>query len=229
MKEKIINKFESLSKREKILIAATGLVFIYSFWLLLALSPMNEHIINKETELNLSQQDINKFKEQAQQILINAEHPEMKILQSEQSQLQQKNQELELLFQNAAAHLMSAEEAIHFLKELLNTQPYLELLSYQSESGTLMSDKNLSHQQTFLNQPVSLKLKGDYFDLAEYLRKIETLHWHILLDEFNFKIQTYPDGIAQLKLHVLTVYRPTTMNINYSEASKKEKNVSTSE
>lgn len=48
-----------------------------------------------------------------------------------------------------------------------------------------------------------LVLRGNYFSIMQYLKKVEQLPWQLYWDKFNYSVSHYPIGIATIEFYTL--------------------------
>jgi len=49
----------------------------------------------------------------------------------------------------------------------------------------------------------SLSLRGDYFSILKFLKRVEGLKWQLFWDKFTYHVEKYPEGIATLEFYTL--------------------------
>ena len=52
---------------------------------------------------------------------------------------------------------------------------------------------------------ISLKLKGDYVNVFDYLKKIESLKWSVFWEDVNYIVESYPQAVVSIKLYTLSI------------------------
>ena len=56
-----------------------------------------------------------------------------------------------------------------------------------------------------LLQPINYQLviRGEYFSIMNYLKTLEQLPWRLYWDKFDYKVLTYPEGLATITFYTL--------------------------
>ena len=55
-----------------------------------------------------------------------------------------------------------------------------------------------------MNKYYKLHLRGGYFAIMSYLRKIEDLPWQIYWDEMSYQVDKYPIAKLELTFHAMS-------------------------
>ena len=109
----------------------------------------------------------------------------------------------------------------HALLELLKLKKGVSLLSFQlvgAESvvtstvnqdpdGTKNNESDLTENAPSLSlyrHGIKLKLKGNYFQLRDYLTQLEELSWTFFWQKFDYKLQEYPISELEIEMYSLS-------------------------
>ncbi|CAH1524234.1 MSHA biogenesis protein MshJ [Vibrio owensii] len=197
-------RFDEMSAREKVLIALCGLVTVVMLLFTLVLEPkLNEVTSNDKQLRNLNQTnqqtEIEILRIQAQL----KKDPNAEIDQAI-SQLLTESQHLSMQLSEIIEHLITPSQMASLLESVLEQQSGIHLLSLQTlPAEPITEDKEASQYSGYYVHPVRMELTGDYFSIANYLTKLESLPASYYWRSFSYKVEDYPK--AKLVLEVYTL------------------------
>lgn len=197
-------RFDEMSAREKVLIALCGLVTVIMLLFTLVLEPkLNEVTSNDKQLRNLKQTnqqtEIEILRIQAQL----KKDPNAEIDQAI-SQLLTESQHLSMQLSEIIEHLITPSQMASLLESVLEQQSGIHLLSLQTlPAEPITEDKEASQYSGYYVHPVRMELTGDYFAIANYLTKLESLPASYYWRSFSYKVEDYPK--AKLVLEVYTL------------------------
>ncbi|MGR5173958.1 type II secretion system protein GspM [Vibrio owensii] len=197
-------RFDEMSAREKVLVALCGLVTVVMLLFTLVLEPkLNEVTSNDKQLRNLKQTnqqtEIEILRIQAQL----KKDPNAEIDQAI-SQLLTESQHLSMQLSEIIEHLITPSQMANLLESVLEQQSGIHLLSLQTlPAEPITEDKEASQYSGYYVHPVRMELIGDYFAIANYLTKLESLPASYYWRSFSYKVEDYPK--AKLVLEVYTL------------------------
>jgi len=175
-------RFGDMSAREKMLVALCGFVR--------QLSNLKQS--NQKTEI-----DILRVKAQLKK------DPNADI-DLEISNLLTESQHLSMQLSQIIEHLVTPSQMAGVLESVLEQQSGIHLVSLQTlPSEPITEDKEASQYSGYYVHPVRMELTGDYFSIANYLNKLESLPASYFWRSFSYKVEEYPK--AKLVLEVYTL------------------------
>ena len=109
----------------------------------------------------------------------------------------------------------------HALLELLKVKKGVSLLSFQlvGAESVVTSTVNQDADRTKSNEAdltdnapslslyrhgIKLKLKGNYFQLRDYLTQLEEMSWTFFWQKFDYKLQEYPISELEIEMYSLS-------------------------
>lgn len=212
-----VEKFNGISKRERIIALLAALAVIYLLWSLLLLNPASsrlEGLQSREQALQGQERDL-RAQEQAFSQVAGQNPDSAKLRQAEQ--LRQRLNALDDELQALAVGLVPADMLPQVLHDVLSSTGELELLGMQTlpvERLSLTGDKPVSDaDQTQDSSPqevdvfrhaVELKVRGSYFAVARYVEALEQLQWRFYWDKLNYEVERYPLATATLEVYTLS-------------------------
>lgn len=224
------DKYLTLSMREQYLILLTGLVAVVfiTFYLFIG-TPIsqNKQYSQTITRLQLSNQSL-KISVMEMQTALQQDPNEdtrNKIAQYE-AKLAKIDESLltltsELIspvqMRYALLDLLKLEKGVSLLSfELLGAEPLLTNESAKSDTPKdnapeiMISKQNESNLISkapvgvnLYRHGIKIKLSGSYFDLRDYLSRLEKLSWKFFWQDFNFKLTEYPQSELEIQMYSL--------------------------
>jgi MSHA biogenesis protein MshJ len=97
------------------------------------------------------------------------------------------------------------------LRQVLREQRQLQLLDLRNEAptpifaSTQTPDKTADKNRPAIYQHgLTLRLKGRYFEVVNYLHTLENLPWHFYWQHFEYKVGTYPEAEVTVTVYTLS-------------------------
>lgn len=93
------------------------------------------------------------------------------------------------------------------LGELLSDQSGLRLQRVQTYPAVRLMETGEQQQPgaaAVFRHDLKLTLKGSFFQMKNYLKSVEELPQRVMVDEVNYRIDQYPDGILVVSVHTLS-------------------------
>jgi MSHA biogenesis protein MshJ len=219
-------KFSNTTEREQYLIIATGLVaIIFILYSLLLDAPLQRMAqLNNEIVTVQQSNDNNKISIQVLEQAL-TEDPNV-ALQKELSQYQAKLGEIDQQLLELTSDLIDPIQMRHALVKLLKLQKGVKLLSFQvlpaspvtqakaeekkettpdTEVAVVVDNSQAQIAQLRLyRHGIKIKLQGQYFQLKDYLSKLEDLSWKFFWQEFDYQLKAYPVSELEIEIYSLS-------------------------
>ncbi|MCF7373412.1 type II secretion system protein M [Vibrio sp. J2-3(2022)] len=197
-------RFGEMSAREKVLIALCGLVVVIMLLFTLVLEPKLNEIISNERQLSNLKQANQKIEIDTLRIQAQLKKDPNAEIDRTISNLLTESQHLSMQLAEIIEHLITPSQMAELLENVLEQQSGIHLLSLQTlPSEPITEDKEASQYSGYYVHPVRMELTGDYFSIANYLNKLESLPASYYWRSFSYKVEEYPK--AKLVLEVYTL------------------------
>lgn len=197
-------RFGEMSEREKVLIALCGLVVVIMLLFTLVLEPKLNEIISNERQLSNLKQANQKIEIDTLRIQAQLKKDPNAEIDRAISNLLTESQHLSMQLAEIIEHLITPSQMAELLENVLEQQSGIHLLSLQTlPSEPITEDKEASQYSGYYVHPVRMELTGDYFSIANYLNKLESLPASYYWRSFSYKVEEYPK--AKLVLEVYTL------------------------
>lgn len=98
--------------------------------------------------------------------------------------------------------LISPVQMHSVLKDMLQSQHGLKLISFENIPGKIIGTPNT--QYMLYEHGISIKFQGSYLSVLHYLEGLENLEWGFYWDSLEYKVTKYPAAEVTLELHTLS-------------------------
>lgn len=202
MLNKIQERFESLTSREKTIVITTLLVALWGCWDSLFFERMElKHKALKQELANINtqadgQREMASMLEKTANIDPNAENQiKLAELKNQYSRLQDQVMLGDKKF--VPPKLMAKA-----LNDILKQNQKLKLIKLESLPPTTLLDAKQQHQPVYKHGLV-ITFTGNYADTVNYFDALEALPWAIVWESLDYKVKNYP--MAEITLRAVTL------------------------
>ncbi len=202
MTETLLERFNSLTAREKIMFLATVLVLVWGAWDKWLYQPIKTSQNQLTTQLASIKLQISVQQQAARQIealgKIDPNQENKNKLTGVKEKLVKMKAQLGVgEKQFVPPHLMAK-----VLHDMLKKNNGLKLLKLETLPVTTLSEPNLDKSWIY-QHGLSVTLSGNYFNTLNYLKSLESLPWRFNWDTIDYQVKQYP--IAETTLLVYTL------------------------
>lgn len=169
-------RFGDMSTREKMLVALCGFVTVVMLLFTLVLEPKLNQISNNERQLSNLKQSNQKTEIDILRVKAQLKKDPNADIDLEISNLLTESRHLSMQLSQIIEHLVTPSQMAGVLESVLEQQSGIHLVSLQTlPSEPITEDKEASQYSGYYVHPVRMELTGDYFSIANYLNKLESL------------------------------------------------------
>lgn len=218
------DKFLASTPREQYLVLATGLfliVFCLYAWViepdLRQLTTSQKSIIHLKSSNTSTGQTTAAYKEALKV------DPNIKV-EKRIAQYEDKLAEVDKKLLSLTTELIDPIQMRYALLELLELQKGVSLVSFElvgveeisflADEEQVLENKNIKNEnKVAVEKPellnlyrhgIKIKLKGNYFQLRNYLKQLEALSWKFFWQDFQYNLQAYPESELEIKMYSLS-------------------------
>ncbi len=215
------DKFLKITPREQYLIFLSGLVLIGFGFFNLVIEP--NIIDSRQLEKNTRQLSAdNRNKRSSATMFEQALQTDPNVsLRQQILAYENKLSKVDIELLTLTSELIDPIEMRYALLELLKVKKGVSLLSFQvvgaqrvvtSSAGDNEKNKDTPAVEIEDDGPslslyrhgIKLKLKGDYFQLRDYLTQLEKLSWTFFWKKFDYEVQEYPTSELEIEIYSLS-------------------------
>ncbi|PSU32781.1 type II secretion system protein GspM [Photobacterium lutimaris] len=198
--QRLCDKFELLTKREKWLIAVSGWIALLFVGFVAIIEPQVKAIDAAKGQL---QSVKNALVTNTNQLLVMERKlkgdPDADI-DEQISELERQNTDLDTQLDGRVSSLVTPVQMSALMEQVLQHSRKLKLLSLESLPPVQLVG---GEDQGYFIHPVRLTLRGRYFDLIRYLEQLEALPVQYYWRSMDYQVDNYP--WADIKLEVYTL------------------------
>ncbi|MGD9841667.1 MAG: hypothetical protein AB7F79_03800 [Steroidobacteraceae bacterium] len=196
----LIEKFDRLAIRERVLLWGIALLVITLTWY----TQLQEPVDARYTAIMAELGDTDPANSESSLSRTNAALQEIITLRE---QIQQYDQQLK----SASNGLISATQMNAVIHELLDKQASLQLINLNNEpTRELASNESHDPEAIAANSgvylhPVQITIEGQFNDILRYLRSLEASDWRFNWQSFELNTTHYPISRARIEISTLSL------------------------
>jgi MSHA biogenesis protein MshJ len=191
------------SMRERLMILLLiGAVVLLLTWAGLRLTGFDKHTVMLN-HIALIQADVERYQATLSGLKTARNNPKIIALKNSNVDLQAQLDTLQDRIARIDESLMSPDRMVALLKELLDKQGQLALVSFQVQPVTVI-ESEIDGTQLFYQHALKLELEGDFDALTAYLAKIEALPTQLFWDAITIQTESFPLMRIELIVHTLS-------------------------
>ncbi|MFI3157123.1 MAG: hypothetical protein QX199_13300 [Methylococcaceae bacterium] len=196
-------KFEALTKREKIIVVIAVVAGIGVGWDNFFYQPMQKKQQALQLELSNLKQRITDQQLTAIH-LENSSHIDPNLnnrlklaeLKAEHNRLQ------ELLMHDKS--LVPPQLMAVALSDILNRNKQLTLIKLNTLPVATLQESKQPQQNPIYKHGLAITFSGTYLDTLNYLKALEALHWHFIWESIDYQVKDYPIAETTIKAYTLS-------------------------
>ena len=199
-------QFAALQQREKYSVLFVGLFLIVYLGLWFVVFPQQDAVNSLRVEQNTLWQKLNQNEAQLSMLTQALEHDYTKVLRNQVGQTQRKLEDINNKLSTFSQGFISANKVPAVLKDLLVNTPDVQVVGFRVNPAKAIDVEKLGEHDTqtlFFEHQMVVTLQGRYFSLQQYLEGLKASQQKLLIQQFNYQVQTYPN--AELTLQIATV------------------------
>lgn len=212
--EKIRERIDALSLRERGLLLLSVVFVLYSIWNGLMMGPLTTRHQQLQTQLKQLRTTLVTLSEQTGEISAHQSSDPDAAVRTKLAALQR---EITVLDQRIAARTRGLIDPVNMakmLQDVLKSEPGLSLVSVANLPARPLLDTETptaGKPETAVTaglpgiyrHGMSVTFDGDYLDALHYLRRLEALPWHFYWDSVQFEVLKYPQARFTVVVHTI--------------------------
>ncbi|MGS0674983.1 MSHA biogenesis protein MshJ [Shewanella sp. 0m-4] len=201
---KLTEKFDALSQRERVLIAAAGLIITgLLFYIPLEStlkqhSQLNEQIRAIASENRISEQQIELYEESLRK------DPDEEYRQR-LNNINQQNKSIDKQLSYQMVDMVPADHMPTLLAGLLSKIKGIELKSFTSIAPTPLLEVGDDKKVNLYSHGIHLEFVGDYFAVMRFVEAVENMPNKLYWRSMDYQVDTYPKASVSLELYTLSI------------------------
>lgn len=199
-------KYKQLTIREKALALLSIIVLIVFTSVNFIISPMYDDFIALKKDEKSTKKLINTINSNIQSLDNKLDADPVAAIEREFKNLNiQHNQKIKALEKLKLA-LVSSDEMASLVEEVVDENKKLTLMSLTSKTPeVLLSQLVEGNEQVLLyKHAIDIKLKGQYFALLAFMKKIEEKEHSISWSDIDYRVSKYPNAIMSFEIYTIS-------------------------
>jgi len=201
------SRFNAMTLRERAMVAAALLALIILAWDQFLMRPLGERKMQLSQEVEAIQRNL---KTLADAIEGRAQGNPLSVAMEKKASLSQSLASVDAQLQAESAGLIPPERMLQALRDVLDRQRGLRLISMRNFPVTsLVAAADADGQQRTAAGPfvhsLELVIEGSYLDVLRYLDQVESLPWRFYWQMLELKTTDYPLNRVRIRLNTLSM------------------------
>lgn len=197
----LINKI-SVRERIIVLVLFVLLAVLIAQGIVMLLGYDKKDII--EASIQQKQEESIKYQETLKGLESAIDNPRVRALQRSNQDIEYRIERIKEQIENINEKLMSPARMSALVKELLEKQDDLTLLSFHVLPVVVIQSSSIEAENLFYQHGLAIELEGSYEALTEYLTQIEALPTQLFWDKLYIETDKFPQLRIQLEVHTLS-------------------------
>ena len=222
--KKIAEKIDSLSLRERTVIFIAIIALIFIVWDSSLMSPLEIKQKKFISDLNIKNAERLVLNKRLQDLIAKShEDPDRENLDKLKT-LRSKLIDVQAELENTTHNLVSPKDMPKILETVLHKTGGLTLVNLKSLGVTPLVAKEETKQEVTADiskdtekkltadnidnayrHGLRIEILGNYLTVLEYLKSLEELEWGFFWDNFELKVNEYPDATASIEIFTLSL------------------------
>ncbi len=198
--KKIETTYNLLERTRKILVIVSSVLLLFFTWHSFLNALLIQYEKNKKTYLTVTQ-EVKILNEQLTILKSKKTIDRNAELMNEEVKLKK---ELSILSKKIVQYqyqLISYKQIFIRLKDIFKPDNNVQLLSIKQFPEERVKD---TKSTPFYQHPIEITIKGKFFDVLNFLKKIEKFHTYIFWDELFLRVSDFPESTVDIKFHIIT-------------------------
>ena len=215
--QQLANWIDTLSVRERSILLLAIIIAVFLVWDKLLLEPLEKQAKQVQIELKKQNKDLVRVREQQQQIIARSSaDPDAKNL-NQIVALKKVMQELDTQLQTMTVDLISPQQMVKVLEEVLTRETDLKLISVESLPPLALTDTDAGDKEAkkkkrgktvvpgVYQHALKIEFKGSYLSTMSYMQELENLSRRFYWGSVDFTVLNYPQAHVVITVNTLSL------------------------
>lgn len=213
--QQLTQRFSQLQMREKALLLGVGVFLIVYLFVWFLLLPNGQNISQLTSQQNKLAQQVALLTQQHADLTLALKHDYQGALKAKIAQKQQQLDEADNHLANLSQGFIAADKMPAALSQLLSQNSKVSLLGFKvkpaqqiqlattsktEKTSDTEKQQNKAQVPVFFEHQMEVTLRGSYFNLRDYVRRIEQGKFKLLIKGLSYQVDTYPNATLTLTL-----------------------------
>lgn len=207
-------KFSKLTSREQYIILLSGVIIFFLLFNSLVFD-------NNQTKTDRVNRSLSQLKSKSSKLTLELAKAQVQVAKNPNDELQQsidlyqkKLESMDTQLYSLTNELISPQEMRKALQNLLNitnveivsfeSLPAEALLAQSASSASKDKAQENKEQIDLYRHSIRITLEGDFFQLRDYLKNVESMPWSFYWHEFDYSVNEYPKAQLNIEMYSLS-------------------------
>lgn len=195
--------FDSISKRERMILIITVTVAIIYSWDNFFYQPLQIQKKSLSIELLSLQSNIQEQEILASTITTKGNVDPNLVKQKKLAKIKLEIKSLKEQLEVGVKQFVPAENMAQALQQILNQNKNLTLIKLETLPVAALLDTPEQKPWLF-KHALNITITGSYFETLDYLKSLESLAWHINWNSIDYQVDDYPLAITTFQIYTLS-------------------------
>lgn len=206
-----------LTERDRVLLLVISVVALLSIWYLVFFNAQLHELHNKKQKVQNIQIESAKFTQKTIAIKNLINNPDAALLLAQYKTLTKEITKLHQDVNSYNQRYISSRDLAKLMHDMLKQNPGVVIDDFSTVvtpvvslaepiSGTSQPSAALPIPKSILSlEPIHYRLvmRGSYFSIMNYLKRLEKLPWHLYWDKFDYTVTKYPEALAIMEFYTM--------------------------
>lgn len=207
---RLTQKLDAMSLRERSLVLAVVLGLVAVLWNSLLIDPQLKKNKQIRGEINALQQQLAQLRQQIKLVELRRTQDPDKANRQRMTNLEERQKVAETSIKKATTDFIAPRQMAVVLEDILKRHQKVKLLNLENLPTEELLPPNPEESPTeqslhIYKHGFSMRLKGKYLDIMEYLKSLESMDWRFHWDDLEHNADKYPDAFTTIKIHTLSL------------------------
>lgn len=199
----LIEQFNALSSREKIILLATFSIVLWGVWDNFFYQPLTNSHNQLKSELSAVKEQIAEKRNIASQLEVTGKADPNLLNKQKLDQIKNKLKHSKSQLGIGEKAFVSAHLMIEVLHDMLQQSSGLKLIKLESLPVTSLTKNDQEHSGVY-RHGLTITLSGSYLNTLKYLQSLEALPWKFSWDRIDYQVKKYPLAETTLRVYTLS-------------------------
>jgi len=200
----VIDGYQNLSEREQKLTQITLHVVVFVLLAFLLLDPIFSGAQQKSKQAGSIRGENSLLEQQLFSLQNEAVVDPNQALRDQLEQLEAENKNLQLRINNLTDALVSPENMVVVLEQMLTQDKRLKITSLESIPKQQIELEGDGEATRLFRHGLRVTVNATYPSLVAYLQRLDALKWRLYWQTLDYKVTRYPKGELTLEVYTLS-------------------------
>lgn len=202
--EQALEKYRSLSARERKLAVITGHVVVAAVLLMFVVGPIWTSALQERRQANEIESNVLRLEAHLGRLRSTPLLDPNDAVRDDLNKIREQKNTIDERIRGLTDTLVSPEYMPQVLESMLTENPRLKLLSLENKAGESLALGQAFADVDLYRHGVAIRLETDYPALLSYLQRLDDMPWKLYWTSLDYQVENYPKGELTLEVYTLS-------------------------